>query len=233
MYYIEKQKDFKKFANSNGVNSMVLHDYQKHHNGLIIPQSMTPNIFETTEKRGALMDVYSRLMMDRILYLSTGVMDEVTTIISAQLLWLDSVEKKDIQMMINSPGGSVYAGNTILDTMDFVKSDVATLNIGIAASMGAVILSNGTKGKRSSLPLARTMIHQISSGTQGTFSDMVIGMNVTESVRRDLYLILAENTEKTFEQIELDCERDKWLKADEARDYGLIDEVVKLRKERK
>ena len=226
------ERDFKLFANSNGVNSMVLHDYQRHQNNMS-PQAMTPNIFETQEKRGHMMDVFSRLMMDRILYLSTEVTDDITTILSAQLLWLDSVEKKDIQMMVNSGGGSVYGGNTVLDTMDFIQSDISTMNIGVAASMAAVILSNGTKGKRKALPLSRTMIHQISSGTRGTFSDMEIQQEETRSVRKDLYEVLAHNTGKTFKQIEKDCDRDNWMKAPQAKDYGLIDEVIQLRKDRK
>lgn len=225
----KEQEDFKKFANSNGIPSTTLLGYEQK---VFIPsiKNMTPYIFETTEKRGSLMDVFSRLMMESTIFFGTGVTSEVANIIIAQLLWLESQGQKEIRFMINSPGGSVYAGNGIIDTMNFITPDIATINVSLAASMGAVILSNGTKGKRSALKHARTMIHQVSSGTEGTLSDMEIALKETISIKNDLYVILAENTGKTIEQIEKDCQRDYWMKSTEAKEYGLIDSIVVSKK---
>jgi len=227
------KQDFKKFANSKGIPSTTLLDYENKgfipsiYNSMSAdPNNLTPYIYEQGDRKGTMMDVFSRLMMDSTIFLGTGVGEEISNIIVAQLLFLDSQIKKDITMFISSPGGSVYAGNGIIDTMNYINQDISTINISLAASMGAVILSNGTKGKRFALPLSRTMIHQVSSGTEGTFSDMKIAIRETESVKKDLYEVLAINTGKTVEQIEKDCDRDYWMKSQEACDYGLVDQVI-------
>ena len=165
--------------------------------------------------------------MDRIIFLGTGVNDQVANIIQAQLLFLQSVDaSKDIQIYINSPGGSVYAGLGIYDTMQFVKPDVATICTGIAASMAAVLLCAGEKGKRSALKHSRVMIHQPMSGTQGQVSDMEIAVRETIKVKEELYNIISTHSGKPYEDVEKDSDRDYWMKADEALEYGMIDEVL-------
>ncbi|MCL4110253.1 UNVERIFIED_CONTAM: hypothetical protein GTU68_030637 [Idotea baltica] len=179
------------------------------------------------------MDVFSRLMMDRIIFMGVPVNDYVANVIQAQLLFLESTDpKRDIQMFINSPGGSVIAGMGIYDTMQYVSPDVGTICTGLAASMGAVLLTAGTKGKRTCLPHARVMIHQPSGGMQGQFSDMEISYNLIKDLRQELYDILAKHSGKTFEDIEKDSDRDKWMTAAEAKAYGLVDEVLDRSKEK-
>jgi ATP-dependent Clp protease protease subunit len=173
------------------------------------------------------MDVFSRLMMDRIIFLGTGINDQVANIINAQLLFLESVDaKKDIQIYLNSPGGSVYAGLGIYDTMQYIRPDVATICTGIAASMGAVLLAGGAAGKRSALEHARVMIHQPSGGAQGQSRDIEITAREIVKIRQELYEILAKHSGKSFEEIERDSDRDYWMKAAEAKEYGLIDEIL-------
>ena len=180
------------------------------------------------------LDVFSRLMMDRILFLGTDVNFQVSNILTAQLLFLESVDpKRDIQLFINSPGGSVIDGMGIYDTMQYVSPDVATICTGLAASMGAVLLAAGVSGKRSALPHARVMIHQLSGGMRGTFSDMEISYKFSQKLRDELYDILANHTGKTFEEIEKDSDRDNWMSAKEAAEYGLIDEVLDRNNPRK
>jgi ATP-dependent Clp protease protease subunit len=220
---IHKSDDFRAFAKSYGVNSMTLHKYEK----FLANNSLTPYIYEEREKRGSLMDVFSRLVMDRTIFLGTAVTDDVCSIIMAQMLYLNSIDsKKDIDLYIHSPGGSVVAGNTLLDCMDFISPDITTTNVGMAASMGAVILSHGKKGKRKALKRSRTMIHQISSGMQGKYSDMEIDLELTKSLRKELYETLAENTGKTFEQIEKDCYNDNWMTSQQALEYKIIDQII-------
>ena len=191
------------------------------------PVGLTPNIIEERQMNIAIFDVFSRLMMDRIIFLGTGINDQVANIIQAQLLFLQSTDaSKDIQIYINSPGGSVYAGFGIYDTMQFVKPDVATICTGIAASMAAVLLCAGEKGKRSALKHSRVMIHQPLSGTQGQASDMEIAVRETLKVKKELYDIISSHSGKTYEQVEKDSDRDYWMKADEAKEYGMVDEIL-------
>lgn len=190
-------------------------------------ENMTRSVIEERPTRFAEIDVFSRLIMDRIIFLGTGVDDNIANIITAQLLFLESVDaKKDILLYVNSPGGSVYAGLGIYDTMNYVNPDINTICTGLAASMGAVLLAGGAVGKRAALPHARIMIHQPMSGMQGQASDMEISLKQTLLVKEDLYNILASHSGKTYEQIEKDSDRDYWMKAAEAKKYGLIDEVL-------
>ena len=187
----------------------------------------TPQVIEERQMNVVGMDVFSRLMMDRIIFMGVPVNDYVANVVQAQLLFLESTDnKRDIQMFINSPGGSVIAGLGIYDTMQYVAPEVGTICTGLAASMGAVLLAAGTKGKRTCLPHSRVMIHQPSGGMQGQFSDMEISYNLIKGMRNELYEILARHTGKTFEDIEKDSDRDNWMTATEARDYGLVDEVL-------
>ena len=212
-------KEFKKYATKHhGVNSLY---YDK------IVSSMTPYIIEERQLNVASMDVFSRLMMDRIIFLGTGVDDYVANIIQAQLLFLESVDaSKDISIYINSPGGSVYAGLGIYDTMQFVKPDVATICTGMAASMGAVLLCAGAEGKRSALPHSRVMIHQPSGGAQGVATDMEINLKEMLKLKDELYEIISKHSGQTFEKVHKDSERDYWMIAAEAKEYGMIDEVL-------
>ena len=173
------------------------------------------------------MDVFSRLMMDRIIFLGTGINDQVANIIQAQLLFLESVDaNKDISIYINSPGGGVYAGLGIYDTMQFIKPDVATICTGMAASMGAVLMCAGEKGKRSALPHSRVMIHQPLGGAQGQASDIEITTREILKLKDELYAIIANHSGQTKEKVHADSDRDYWMKADEAKAYGMIDEVL-------
>ena len=211
-------KEFKKYATKHhGVNSLY---YDK------IVSSMTPYIIEERQLNVASMDVFSRLMMDRIIFLGTGVDDYVANIIQAQLLFLESVDaSKDISIYINSPGGSVYAGLGIYDTMQFVKPDVATICTGMAASMGAVLLCAGADGKRSALPHSRVMIHQPSGGAQGVATDMEINLKEMLKLKEELYQIISHHSKQPYEKVYKDSERDYWMIAAEAKEYGMIDEV--------
>ncbi|TDL99185.1 MAG: ATP-dependent Clp protease proteolytic subunit [Flavobacteriaceae bacterium] len=216
---MDQGKEFEKFATQHkGVNSLYLHDYTK---------SMTPYIMEERKLNVSQMDVFSRLMMDRIIFLGTAIDDQIANIIQAQLLFLESTDaQKDIQIYVNSPGGSVYAGLGIYDTMQIIKPDVATICTGIAASMAAVLLCAGEKGKRSALKHSRVMIHQPMSGTQGQVSDMEIAVKETLKVRDELYTIISDHSGKTFEQIQKDSDRDYWMTSQEAKEYGMVDEVL-------
>ncbi len=190
-------------------------------------ENMTRSIIEERPTQFAEIDVFSRLIMDRIIFLGMQVEENIANVITAQLLFLESVDsKKDIMMYINSPGGSVYAGLGMYDTMQFVSPDVATICTGMAASMGAVLLTAGASGKRSALPHARVMIHQPSGGMQGQSSDMEITLKQMQELRKDLYDILSKHSGKTYNQIEKDSDRDYWMRASEAKEYGLIDEVL-------
>ncbi|MBK9628558.1 MAG: ATP-dependent Clp endopeptidase proteolytic subunit ClpP [Flavobacteriales bacterium] len=216
--------EFQKYAvKHRGINSMTLHGYV--HAG--IGASLTPYILEERQLNVQAMDVFSRLMMDRIIFLGTGINDQVANIIQAQLLFLESVDaKKDIQIYMNSPGGSVYAGLGIYDTMQYINPDVATICTGMAASMGAVLLCAGTKGKRSALKHARVMIHQPMGGAEGQASDMEITVREIQKLKKELYDIIAQHSGKPFEQVEKDSDRDHWMVAEEAKAYGMIDELL-------
>lgn len=190
-------------------------------------QNLTPNIIEERQLNVSILDVFSRLMMDRIIFMGTGVDDQVANIITAQLLFLESVDStKDITMYINSPGGSVYAGLGIYDTMQYIKPEVSTVCTGLAASMGAVLLAGGHKGKRAALPHSRIMIHQPLGGAQGQASDIEITAKQILMLKKELYDILAHHSGKSYEDIERDSDRDYWMKAPQAKEYGLIDEVL-------
>jgi len=223
-------QEFKKYATKHlGMSSMHLDAYQ---NSLSLgignlPAAFTPQIIEERPMNMVGMDVFSRMMMDRIIFMGVPVNDYVANVIQAQLLFLESLDpKKDIQMFINSPGGSVIAGMGIYDTMQFVSPDVSTTCTGMAASMGAVLLAAGAAGKRTCLPHSRVMIHQPSGGMQGQFTDMEISYNLIKQLKEELYTILAAHTGKTPEEIEKDSDRDNWMTATQAKEYGLIDEVI-------
>ncbi|HOG25624.1 MAG: ATP-dependent Clp protease proteolytic subunit [Bacteroidales bacterium] len=222
--------EFEKYAiRQQGISSMSLHRYQSLYSN---PKgSITPYIIEERQLNVAQMDVFSRLMMDRILFLGVPILDEVANIIQAQLLFLDSVDPgKDIQIYINSPGGSVTAGLGIYDTMQLIKSEVATICTGQAASMAAVLLAAGKKKKRSALPHARVMIHQPVGGVEGQAADMAIAVKEILELQSQLYQILAEHTGKTLETIQKDADRDFWMRASDAVGYGIIDEVLRKSK---
>lgn len=211
--------EFRKYAiKHKGINSTTFDD---------VVSSMTPYIIEERQLNVAQMDVFSRLMMDRIIFLGTGIDDTVANIIQAQLLFLESADsKKDIQVYLNSPGGSVYAGLGIYDTMQYIAPDVATICTGIAASMGAVLLCAGTKGKRTALKHSRVMIHQPLGGAQGQASDIEITTREILKLKKELYDIIALHSEQKFDKVENDSDRDYWMTAQEAKDYGMIDEVL-------
>jgi ATP-dependent Clp protease protease subunit len=213
-------KEFKRYAMlDKGVSSMHLEHY--------VDNSLTPYIIEERQLNVAQMDVFSRLMMDRIIFLGTGINDQVANIVQAQLLFLESADaKKDIQIYMNSPGGSVYAGLGIYDTMQVVAPDVATICTGMAASMGAVLLCAGTKGKRSALKHSRVMIHQPMGGAQGQASDMEITLIEILKLKKELYEIIANHSGQEFDKVEHDSDRDYWMTSEEAKAYGMIDEVL-------
>ncbi|MCM4174020.1 ATP-dependent Clp endopeptidase proteolytic subunit ClpP [Arenibacter sp. TNZ] len=217
-------KEFKNYAiKHQGINSM----YYDTILSSMYPTNLTPNIIEERQLNAVAMDVFSRLMMDRIIFLGTGINDQVANIVQAQLLFLESTDAtKDIQIYINSPGGSVYAGLGIYDTMQFIKPDVATICTGMAASMGAVLLCAGEKGKRSGLTHSRVMIHQPLGGAQGQASDIEITAREILKLKDELYQIIAKHSGQTLEKVSDDSDRDYWLKADEAKEYGMIDEIL-------
>ena len=225
-------KEFEKFAiKHRGISSNTLHSFQKHQ-----VTDLTPNIIEERPMNIAVMDVYSRLMMDRIIFLGYPINDEVANIVTAQLLFLESTDRtRDIQMYINSPGGSVYSGLGVYDTMQYISPDVSTICIGMAASMAAILLTAGTKGKRTALKHSRIMLHQPSGSIGGQASDIEITVNEIKKIKKNLYDVLSFHTGKSVKQVEKDCERDYWLTSQEGKDYGLVDEVLLInpRKEKK
>jgi ATP-dependent Clp protease protease subunit len=218
-----KQDEFKKYATKHmGINSMTLHNYQSVYNNYI-----SPTIIEERQLNIASMDVFSRLMMDRIIFLGVPIDDYVANIIQAQLLFLESTDPtKDIQIYFNTPGGSVHAGLGIYDTMQYIAPDIATICTGMAASMGAVLLTAGAKGKRSALKHSRVMIHQPMGGAQGQASDMEITVREIMKLKQELYQIIAHHSGKDIKQVETDSDRDYWMTSDEAKEYGMIDEVL-------
>ncbi|PSL01753.1 ClpP family protease [Cecembia rubra] len=214
--------EFRKYAVHNrGISGNAFDQYST------FVENMTRSVIEERPTNFREIDVFSRLIMDRIIFLGTQVDDFIANIITAQLLFLESTDpKKDVLLYINSPGGSVTAGLGIYDTMQYIQPDVATICTGIAASMGAVLLAGGAKEKRSALQHSRVMIHQPSGGMQGQSKDMEISLKLILSMKEELYQILADHSGKTFEEIERDSDRDYWMKAPEAKEYGLIDEVL-------
>ncbi|WP_332019082.1 ATP-dependent Clp endopeptidase proteolytic subunit ClpP [Kaistella sp.] len=218
------KKDFRDFSVKHLGNSGLATDQYMSMYG---PTNLTPYIMEERRLNVAQMDVFSRLMMDRIIFLGTGIDDQVANIVTAQLLFLESSDaSKDIQIYINSPGGSVYAGLGIYDTMQIIKPDVSTICTGMAASMGAVLLVAGEKGKRSALKHSRVMIHQPSGGAQGVASDMEINLREMLKLKKELYDIIANHSGQTYEWVEKASDRDYWMTSSEAKVYGMVDEVL-------
>ena len=217
-------KEFKNYAiKDQGISSTYYDSILES----MYPVSMTPNIIEERQLNAIAMDVFSRLMMDRIIFMGTGINDQVANIVQAQLLFLASADSsKDIQIYINSPGGSVYAGLGIYDTMQFIKPDVATICTGMAASMAAVLLCAGEKGKRSGLKHSRVMIHQPMSGAQGQASDIEIAAKEVLKIKDELYHIISQHSGQSFDKVYEDSDRDYWMKAEEAKSYGMIDEIL-------
>ena len=219
--------DFRKFAISSGVNGLVFDDYVKKSNGII-----SPMILEERNLNVATMDIFSRLMFDRIIVLGTAISSDVANIVTSQLMYLNSVDSEaDIKLFINTPGGSVIDGLAIYDIMNWVEPDVATYAMGMAASMGSILISSGTKGKRYALPNSKIMIHQVSSGIGYiNTADLKIEFDEMKKDQNILYSILAENTGKSLKQIEKDADRDHWFTSKEALEYGLIDEIITKKK---
>jgi ATP-dependent Clp protease protease subunit len=222
-------RDFNRFATGHlGISSLSLHRYSSVTNSYI-----SPTIIEERQMNVAQMDVFSRLMMDRIIFLGLPIDDYAANIIQAQLLYLDSADPgKDIQIYFNSPGGAVHAGLGIYDTMQYVMCDVATICTGMAASMAAVLLCAGTKGKRSALKHSRVMIHQPMGGAQGQATDIEITAREILKLRAELYTIIADHSGNTLEKVEKDSDRDYWMTAKEALDYGMIDEILERSKKK-
>jgi ATP-dependent Clp protease, protease subunit len=220
---MNQSDEFKKYATHHmGISGLNLHRFQTATNSYI-----SPTIIEERQLNIATMDVFSRLMMDRIIFLGLPIDDDVANIIQAQLLFLDSVDPhKDIQIYFNTPGGSVHSGLGIYDTMQWINSEVATICTGMAASMGAVLLCAGKKGKRTALKHSRVMIHQPSGGAQGTSSDLEITVREIVKLKQELYRIIADHTGNPFEKVEKDSDRDYWMTSEEAKEYGIIDDIL-------
>ena len=226
-----ENSEFYRYATRHmGMNGNALNDYMRFTSKAALPvvdQYINPTIIEERQLNVAQMDVFSRLMMDRIIFLGTEVNDYTANVIQAQLLFLSSTDaEKDISIYLNSPGGSVYAGLGIYDTMQYVQSSVSTICTGMAASMAAVLLVAGAEGKRYALPHSRVMIHQPMGGMQGQASDMEITVNEIKKLKDELYHIIAEHSHQSFEKVTADCDRDHWMTAQEALEYGMIDKIL-------
>jgi ATP-dependent Clp protease protease subunit len=218
--------EFKNYYTKHlGKGSLDLHYF-----GQQIESSMTPYILEEREMRATQIDIFSRLMRDRIIWVAGGVDDRMSTIVQAQLMFLDNTEKTDITMHIDSPGGSVKSGLSMVDVMNYISCDIRTVNTGMAASMGSILLGAGTKGKRSSLRFSRTMLHQSSGGFGGNIQDAEISMKEWHRLNDILFNLLGEYCGKEAEQVKQDASRDLWLNSEEALEYGIIDEIVKTKK---
>jgi len=218
------QDEFRKYAvKHQGISSMTLHRYTS-----VVNDYIAPNIIEERQLNAVSMDVFSRLMMDRIIFLGVPIYDDVANIVQAQLLFLESVDsQKDIQIYINSPGGSIYAGLGIYDTMQYINPSIATICTGIAASMAAVLLCAGEPQRRSALPHSRVMIHQPMGGTSGQASDIEIEAREIAKIKKELYEIIAVHSNQPFDRVWADSDRDYWMTAQEAKEYGMIDEILK------
>jgi ATP-dependent Clp protease protease subunit len=215
-------KEFERYAMlDKGISSMNMHYYKNQ-----IESSMTPYILEERQLRATQMDIFSRLMIDRLLWVAGPVNDNMSTIVQAQLMFLDSTDDRDITMHIDSPGGSVKSGLSMIDVMEWIKSDIKTVNTGMAASMGSVLLGAGTKGKRSSLRHSTTMLHQSSGGFSGNIQDAEIDWAEWQKVNKELFNLLGSYCDKKPEQVMSDATRDLWLSAEEALKYGIIDEII-------
>ena len=218
-------KEFKKYALSNGISSLKMQ-----YHGKKIEDSMTPYILEERDMHVTQMDIFSRLMKDRILWVVGVVDDNMSAIVQAQLIFLDSIDKKNITMHIDTGGGSVKSGLSMIDVMELISCDIATINTGMAASMGSVLLSSGTKGKRSSLRFSKVMTHQVSHGSQGNVQDTRINQLEAEKYNYILFRKLAQNCGKTFDEVLEFSRRDRWYNSDEALAFGLIDDIIGLDK---
>lgn len=218
----KQYRDFGLFAKDKGVSGMGLHYYGKQIEG-----SLTPYILEERQMNITVMDVFSRLMMERIIWVAGPVNDNMSTVVQAQLMFLDSLDSTDITMHIDSPGGSVKSGLSMVDVMEYIHSDIRTVNTGIAASMGSILLGAGTKGKRCSLRFSRTMLHQSSGGFEGNIQDAKINMIEWEKLNKILFELLGEYCNKPVEQVMKDTERDMWLTSSQALNYGIIDEIIR------
>ena len=221
------KSDFNKFALSKGISSSKLHGYNRYvsRRGYI-----NPVILEESELEVTPIDVFSRLMLDRQVFIGTDIEPEMANIINAQLLYLDNVSDEDVTILVNSPGGTCYDGLAILDTMDYIKPEISTICVGMAASMAAVILSAGEKGKRYILPHSRVMIHQPHGGAGGQASDILIEAEQIKILKDELCEIIAKNSGQPLDKVLVDCDRDYWMKGIEAVEYGLVDEIIKSKK---
>ena len=224
---MDKNNEFTKFAvKHQGISSTTLDRYQS-----VVQDYLNPSIIEERKLNVAQMDVFSRLMMDRIIFLGVEINDDVANIINAQLLFLASVDPKaEISMYLNTPGGSVYSGLGIYDTMQLIQPEVATICTGMAASMGSILLCAGQKGKRSILPHSRVMIHQPLGGVHGQASDILIEAREIETLRRELFSIIADHAGQPYEKVAADGDRNYWMTAQEALDYGMVDQILTKKK---
>lgn len=218
-------QSFGLFAKDHGLSSLDLFRYNQR-----VEDSLTPYILEERQMNVTVMDVFSRLMMERIIWVAGEVNDHMSTIVQAQLMFLDSIDNTDVTMHIDSPGGSVKSGLSMVDVMEYINSDIRTINTGMAASMGSVLLGAGTKGKRGSLRFSRTMLHQSSGGAGGNIQDARITMAEWEKLNNTLFELLGGYCGKTAEQVKNDASRDLWLSSEDALSYGIIDEIVKKKK---
>ena len=217
----KEYRDFTLYARDRGISGLNLHYYNQR-----VEDSLTPYILEERQMNVTAMDVFSRLMMERIIWVAGGVDDHMSTVVQAQLMFLDSLDGNDITMHIDSPGGSVKSGLSMVDVMDYITSDIRTINTGMAASMGSILLGAGTRGKRSSLRFSRTMLHQSSGGFRGNIQDAEIDMVEWKKLNDILFELLGSYCDKTAEQVKQDASRDLWLSANDALEYGIIDEIV-------
>ena len=220
------RQEFEKFSKSQGISSLSLDYHMKQ-----VENSLTPYILEERELRVTQMDIFSRLMMDRILWVAGEVNDRMSTVVQAQLMFLDSVDSRDITMHIDSPGGSVKSGLSMVDVMEYIKSDIVTINTGMAASMGSVLLGAGTKGKRHSLRFSKVMLHQSSGGFRGNIQDAKIDFEEWEKYNKILFDLLGGYCGKDPDQVKQDASRDFWMDAEEAVKYGIIDSVITKKKQ--
>jgi len=226
MYY---NQDFINYATKHlNVNPMQIHYWEKLQDKLYgANASLTPYITEESDRRAIQMDIFSRMQMERIIWVAGVVNDSMSTVVQAQLMWLDTQGKEDITMHVDSPGGSVKSGLSMVDVMNYVSSDIVTINTGMAASMGSILLGAGTKGKRYSLPHSKVMLHQVSSAMQGDIQSMRISFQESEKYNNELFRMLGEYCDKDPEQVKKDADRDLWLSAEEAVEYGIIDSAIK------
>ena len=222
--------EFKEYAIKHmGISSMQLYYWDRIQDSIYnapMVNSMTPMVLEEREMRVTQMSVFDRMMMDRILWLAGPVNDRMSTIVQAQLMFLDNLEEKDITLHVDTPGGSVKSGLSIVDVMNYVSSDIITINTGMAASMGSILLGAGTKGKRYTLPSSRVMLHQVSTGAEGNIQDIRRSIAEGEKYNNKLFGLLGQYTNKDPEQVMKDAERDLWLSAEEAVEYGIVDNII-------